>query len=254
MQKIALILSLVALSYGCSVTRMEVTRIFPGEYALKGDITVENLTKSNLTRSDFFIEKAEVKIINEGEEMSGLGSIKFQTPDKYLISLRSKTGIEAARIFLTKDSVYINDRINKKLYFGSSEDLKKRYGIANSFIPLLLGDYINDIQTVNKIGKCVEDKLETVGVIKGVRVRYIFDCSTGKTIMAMPDYGRKEDQVTIEYSEFFMKNNKIVPGKVIVTDSLGRGIIEIRIRKIESPWEGSIEFVPGKQYEKIHLL
>ena len=30
--------------------------------------------------------------------------------------------------------------------------------------------------------------------------------------------------------------------------------IEIKILKIVIPWEGSIEFIPGKQYEKIHLL
>jgi Domain of unknown function (DUF4292) len=233
---------------------MEVNRIFPGEYALKGDITAGSLIKGNLTNTDFFIEKAEVKIVNGGEEMSGLGSIKFQSPDKYLISLRSKTGIEAARIFLTKDSVYINDRINKRFYFGSSEDLKKKYGVANSFIPVLLGDYINDIQPVSKIGKCYDNKLETVGVIKGLRVRYIFDCSTGKTITAIAEDGRKEDQVTIEYTDFFMKGDKIIPGKIKVTDSLGRDLIEIRIKKIECPWEGSVEFIPGRQYKKIHLL
>ena len=40
-----------------------------------------------------------------------MATIKYELPDKYLISIRSKAGIEAARIFITKDTVLINDRI-----------------------------------------------------------------------------------------------------------------------------------------------
>ena len=58
-------------------------------------------------------------------------------PDKFLISIKSHTGIEVARIFLTGDSIMINDRINKKLYYGSTSYLKNKYGLTTAVFPVI---------------------------------------------------------------------------------------------------------------------
>ena len=66
----------------------------------------ESIINQNLTVRSFFIERAEFKIISNDGEKSGIGTIKFLMPDRFLISIKSKTGIEVARIFLTGDSIY----------------------------------------------------------------------------------------------------------------------------------------------------
>ena len=103
---------------------------------------MERIENQNLTKRNFFIQKAEIEILSEEENQKLIASIKFIYPDQYLISLKSKTGIEAARIFITDDTVLINDRINRKLYFGKPAQLKNKYGISPAVLPVVLGDFI----------------------------------------------------------------------------------------------------------------
>jgi len=70
----------------------------------------------------------------------------------------------------------------------------------------------------------------------------------------VPEDNIEENELQIRYSEFFKANNIYAPGKIEISDKLSRTIIEIKIVKIVSPWEGTVDFVPGKQYKKIHLL
>ena len=118
------------------------------------------LLNQNLTARSFFIEKAEFKISSGDGEKSGIGTVKFQMPDKFLISIKSKAGIEVARIFLTGDSIFINDRFNKKLYYGSTSYLKSKYGYYNIIIASILGDYVNDQKLDRSKINCIEWKVK----------------------------------------------------------------------------------------------
>ena len=63
-----------------------------------------------------------------------------------------------------------------------------------------------------------------------------------------------DNGLQIGYSQFFKISNLNAPGKIEISDKQNNTVIEIRIQKIVIPWEGTIDFIPGKQYEKIHLL
>ena len=53
----------------------------------------------------------------------------------------------------------------------------------------------------------------------------------------------------------FLKVNEInIPGKIEISERQSSTTIEIKIQKIITPWEGTIEFIPGKQFKKIRLL
>ena len=80
-------------------------------------------------------------------------------PDKYLVSIKSNTGIEIARIYLTEDSVMLNDRLNKKLYYGSASDLKKKYGLTTAILPVIIGDYVNDGKSDEESQNCIDGRL-----------------------------------------------------------------------------------------------
>lgn len=254
MRKINFILFLVILSTGCSVIRIEGNR----NYGLSNEIIAERLfesiKKQNITTNSFFIQKAEIKISTQEGTEKVLGSIKFESPDKYLISIKSRAGIEAARIFISDDTILINDRINKKQYYGSPQYLKRKYGITASVLPVIFGDYITDNLSDNSQAKCLDGKLDMDCIAGGIKIKYVIDCKKGKTILAIPENGLNNGGIEIQYSDFFKKVDVITAGKIEIKDFQRMTRIEIKIQKIESPWNGNIEFIPGNKYEILQLL
>ena len=118
MRKNALILLLIYCITGCSVVKRETNTDFLSEENQTN--SYEQIRALNITNKDFNIIKAEIDISTDNEKQKLLGSIKYKTPETYLISIRNKSGIEAARILITSDTIMINDRINKKLYYGNT--------------------------------------------------------------------------------------------------------------------------------------
>jgi hypothetical protein len=253
LRKIIYILYFFLLCSGCSVNRKIETRRESVNSNLGKGTIYERIVNQNITSRNFFIERAEFKIINNEEQRSGFVTMKFLMPDKFLISIKSNTGIEIARVFLTGDSIMLNDRMSKKLYIGSASYLKGKYGITTSFLPVLLGDYLNDKSIDSSKINCKDGMVRITGIVEDIVIKYLFDCKYGKCVLTLPDKSQNESQLKINYSEFFNANSINVPGKVEISDSQTRTLIQLRIQKIVFPWKGTLEFVPGKQYEKIYL-
>jgi hypothetical protein len=175
-------------------------------------------------------------------------------PDKFLVSIKSRAGIEISRIYVTEDSILLNDRLNKKLYYGSASDLKKKYGLTMSVLPVILGDYINDDRMDEANQECKNGTLERNAVIGDIKLRYNIDCKYAKSILTAPENERNVAGMKIEYGNFFMYGGINIPESIDISETQNNTRIEIKILKIVIPWEGSIEFIPGRQYEKIHLL
>ncbi len=77
----------------------------------------DRLIASNLTQETLLILfKADVEVFNNGENRKLISTVKYRKPGNYLVSVKHRTGVEAARIYITKDTVLINDRIYKTLY------------------------------------------------------------------------------------------------------------------------------------------
>jgi hypothetical protein len=254
LRKIILILTVVFISFGCAVKRKHTIPTSTTSTASSLVNLNESIVNQNLTSRSFYIGRAEFKIKNSVTEKSGLGTVKFLMPDKFLISLKSNTGIEVARIFLSGDSVMVNDRFNKRLYYGSTSFLKSKFGITAAMLPVLLGDYVNDQKYDSSMIKCTDGKLNVIGIINNHRVKYLIECELEKIILTVLE-GMKEDHILeIRYSEFIKRSNINSPGKIEISERKSSTTIEIRIQEIVSPWNGVIDFIPGKQYEKIHLL
>jgi Domain of unknown function (DUF4292) len=254
LRKITCILIIYVICAGCSVGKKQ-TKSKELETIPEGAGNIyESIVNQNVTARNFFIEKADFKIVSGGGEESGIGTIKFMMPDKYLISIKSRTGIEIARIFLTEDSIMLNDRLNKKLYYGSASYLKSKYGLTTAILPVILGDCINDEIPDRDRLTCKEGKINLDAIIKDIRIKYVVDCKYGKSILTLPANGNNSNGLKIEYGKFFRSNGINIPGIIDISESQTNTRIEIKIQKIIFPWEGSLEFIPGKQYEKIHLL
>lgn len=242
------------MSTGCSVIRNRETL----NYEFKNDVLderiLERTAKQNITSDGFYIQKAEFKISTKEETKKLLGSIKFEKSGQFLISIKSRSGIEAARVFISADTVLINNRINRKLYYGSSDYFMRKYGVKASVLKIIFGDYINDNLSDNSKVKCSGGKMYTEGTVSGIRIKYTIDCKKEKIILSETEHNWKESKILIKYGDFFKNGNILLPGKIEIRDEESMTTIEIRIKKIELPWQGSIEFIPGNSYEKLQLL
>jgi hypothetical protein len=208
--------------------------------------------EQNITYKNFYISKAEVEILSNERKENILCTVKHVYPGKYLISIKNRAGIEAARIFVSNDTLLINDRINRKIYYGENKILEKKYGISYVLIPVLLGDLINnDLAEKNK-EECIKGLIRTNYFIEGFRIQYVVDCKIYKAIYA---YVMEENnEIEFKFSKYFKKGNLLFPGLIEVDDKNSMVHIIINVKKVDFPWEGSIDFIPGAKYEFIPIL
>jgi len=221
---------------------------------MAGDSLAYYITHQNITMEGFFIEKADFTIKTANIDKTGIGTIKFLPPDKYLISIKSNTGIEAFRIYISGDSIQVNDRIDKTYLYGTSQMLKSRFGITTALLPVLFGDYLNDKNLEDNSLKCKNGFTEIEGIAGGTDLRYNVDCRYGKSILTEPVEGVFSSKIQIRFSDFIRTGRKYVPGSIEIRETLSNSMIGIRIQKITIPWRGPLEFIPGKQYNKLPLL
>lgn len=253
MRKIGSILFIFILLTGCSVLKKGNKSNAEISVDLEKNSLEDKLEKQNLTNRSFFIQKADIEVYTDNENQSFSASIRFVVPDTFLISLRSKSGIEAARIFISKDTLLINDRINRKLYYGKPEYLEGRYGFSASLLPVILGDFIKDNKEEIINTNCLEGKLDLEQFLNGLKIRYTVDCKRGKIILVTQEGSLRDIDNKVRYSNFIRHGDILIPAKIQINIAESMTNINIRFKKIESPWKGSIEFIPGNKYELIEL-
>jgi len=211
------------------------------------------IVKSNITNSDFFIQKAEIEINNEETTTELYASMKYQKEGKYLISIRSKSGIEVVRIFLTNDTILANDRINKKVYCGSASYIKNKYGISFRSLPVIFGDFIE----VDNPGKVIIDCIDGRGVfsdnIGEKALMMTIDCKEMKIIESSISSENGVNRIKIKYDDFHKYGNVIYPSVIQIVESKTKSDIRIEIKKLVSDTEEKMIFIPGSNYESIML-
>lgn len=242
------------LCIGCTVIREGGKKIYSLNGRLENDINLKEVKKKNLTENGFVIQKAEIELNTPDGRNIFLASLKFERPDKYLLSIKSRTGIEAARIFISDDTILINDRIKQKLYCGSSDYLKVKYGITKSFLPVILGDFISDNFLETSQSSCLNGRIEHDCIIEGMKIKYVIDCKKEKATHVIQEVTKSDDIIEIEFSDFYEIGNLYIPGKILIKELLKKMEIKVSIKKFESPWKGNIEFIPGGKYEIIQLI
>ena len=254
MQKIAFVLFMAYISTGCSVVKNVRSKDYGFSGRLITEQTLEGLKIQNVTENNFYIRKAEIEIITLAGREKFLGSLKFERPGKYLISIKSRTGIEGARVLISDDTLLINDRINRKQYYGSADYLLKKFGISNSVLPVILGDYIGDKISGNFNSECLDGKLDVESIKSGMKIKYLIDCKKGKPILAITENNVDKENIKITYEDFIKKRDFLTPTKIEIFDPQRNTTIKIKILKMESPWDGTIEFIPGNRYKILQLL
>jgi hypothetical protein len=251
-KKIAIFLSLIYLS-GCSVLNLTKQDIGTKGRIFSDKIILDDIEGQNLSLKSFYIQKAKIRIVSDGHKENILASIKFLRPDSFLISIRSGSGIEAARIFLTDDTILINDRINRKFYYGSQKATKIKYGIDAKFFPLIFGDLVMDKKDFNGELNCKNSYSFFDTHIEGYLIKYKIDCNKRKAVSCTLINEIETKAVVFDYKDF--KNNLTgysVSG-VSIKNFNKTEVIDIEFSRVENPFYGQIQFIPGKNYELVEI-
>lgn len=211
---------------------------------------IKETRDGNLSLSDFNIIRADVVADIKGEKQKFLASFKYEFPDRWLISLRSNTGIEAVRAWVTIDTVLINDRLHKKLYFGSGSIIERKYGVPVVAIPLMFGDLIESVLVNADSVQCNNGVHNYKSKINDLITEYSINCKEKKvTSCTISNYGKGEIQFV--YSNEKKIKEKKFPGKIVIKYPEENINIELLIRKIDFNSNENMNFIPGKGYERI---
>lgn len=251
MYKVIFILTAVIITTGCSVFQRAERSELKGTVVANWEVIEELVVKQNITANNFFINKARIEIITRDVKESFLATIKFIYPDTFLVSLRSKTGIEAARIYFTGDTILINDRINRKLFYGRPGNAGRKYGISPEILPVLLGDFIDE--NVNQSdNECINGEIVINTAIAGNKIRYLIDCNNAKVITVSRESSNNNIPAIIKFGKFIREGGIFFPS--IIDIEYSEMNVNIKIEKMEYPWNGNIDFINGNNYELVELL
>lgn len=215
--------------------------------------TIESVIKNNLSNNNFYIQKADINIIQENISVRLVADIKFKKPDTMMITVRSRTGIEAGRALITKDTLIVRDRINKKLLIGEPAALGAKYGVDPLFILAILGDIVVEDNDKTKSMECVRGDFSREFNVRGKIVEYVIDCQRKKLKHAYLEGDIKSGNITIDMNDFNNSESAVYPGKIVINDDLKSLTVVIEIKKIESPWNGKIGAVSGQGYKVVKI-
>jgi hypothetical protein len=254
LQKIINILAFIFLTAGCAVIKKDINKMV-ARNETAGNLSFEEKVRlHNITNNGFFITRANISIDKEGVIINTIANIRYNAPQKYLISIRSFGGIEAARIMITEDTLLINDRINKRLLYGNPDYIRRNYGIDPVIIPVIFGDFYSRKNHSVNPDDCINGEKKRTEVISKFKYIYTFDCSREKLINTVIESDREKSVYILNYGEF-ARSGEIIYPKNIRLERIDDNIkINIEIKEIEYPWNENFEFIPGSKYEKIKLL
>lgn len=253
MRKITFILIISALIIeGCSTSRRAGTGTF--QDAADGDGTVvSDVVRNNISNFGFNINRADIFYSIDGVSGKLVAGVKHKNPDTLLVTIRHSTGIEIGRIFLTSDTILINDRINRRVMYGDPAFLEKRYGIERGMIMVVLGDIIMKDEERNVNNNCQNGVLTIQTKLEDGRINYEIDCKLRKITNTILVRNTTNDRITIRYKNFIKRGNNIVPGTIEIEDLKNKALIRMEIKGVEIPWKGRVDFIYGTRYKFMRI-
>jgi len=214
---------------------------------------LETVISNNLSNHDFYIRRSDIRVRQENVTVNLNASIKFRRPDSLMISVRSGIGVEAGKGFLTGDTVIVNDRFNRKLMVGDPEEIRSKYGIDPALIYIILGDLIVGKDDYRSVLNCQKGEFRSQYDVGGRTVEYTVDCQRKKVRKVYLEGDVRTGNITILLSGIVKDGNITYPEKIAINDDLKELDIEIQIKRIESPWSGSVGTVGGQGYRVVKI-
>ena len=247
-----IIFIVVMIVAGCSVKRTALLSTRDSDLESSVMLAVSDIAELNFTAQPFFIPRADINIVNNNESQRVMAIVRFAQPDSFLISVRAFLGFELARILITSDTLLVNDRINRTLYFASNQNLKTRFGFDLMFFPVLLGDLITGKHTLSEIN-CSDKTTVFREFGREYIINYFIDCTTKKCRRVTVENQFMRDYISIEFDDFGAEGKMIFPKHVKINNFANFDLLEMKIDRVEFGAGSAIEFIPGRNFERVEI-
>jgi hypothetical protein len=218
----------------CSSAKRGKTVVENNSAVLSGEKILELSIQNNFGDNGVLIKNGKAYI--ESSLFSGNFDfyVKKNSMGDYTISGMGPLGIELIKIYGIKDSTYVIDRINKKIYAGKTTNVYSKYGLPADFMTLLFGDIpgkaILHSATINEIGEVeafYEDKYYSREIlIKRDVLRAV------KTVINKNVSG---ESLTFSYDKFVNVEGITYPQKICIDCVKPLFHVEILVESIKSP-------------------
>ena len=232
------------------------------------EVTLESLKNNKNFEKYLKLDGASVTMrINSKEERFSAG-IAIKRDELLIISIIPMAGIEAMRVYCTKDSIIVLNRKEKTYYCETYGKILSRYGVHINFDDLVAicaneffiyekeneniynvryenvdnerrrAEYTNSTEKESKIQQSI-----IYNTIKG----------TIEEILIVDD--RKNMKMTVNYSNFIKVEEGVFPEKMAIMIKRGKNTLTMRIdiRKIEAEKEINLNIEIPAQYIKTEL-
>jgi hypothetical protein len=216
-------------------------------------LTETQIEENNLSNRSFTIQKAEIELDNNGTLVYLIANMRYSREGKYLISIRSKSGIEVGRVFITNDTILANDRVNKKLYYGSAGNLENKYGISFGSIPVILGDLMIIKKRKNEHIECKNGEAKFSESTNGRIIDYTVNCNRKKITLARLNGTSGGANLEIRFGNFVSREDVTYPGTIEISENESQPKIRIEIKKVELDNVEELRFIPGANYEEVMI-
>jgi hypothetical protein len=252
--KIIVIIFSYCLLISCSVFKTRKTDLLEESIRSTEKGKLNYVIDKNISFNNFFISNAKIQVIENEGVNEFLINVKHVFPEKYLISIRNKMGFEIVRIFVSSDTLLVNDRINRAVLYGGINKFEKKYGVKAFLIPVLFGDLIINKESFKSQEDCDKGLITIDLEIDQLMLKYVIDCEKSKVTDAFIKNVTNNNEYQIKYSGFIKEENYLFPQKIQINYKNKEMKLIIVIKKIEFSWNGNIDFVPGNKYEFIPIL
>ena len=215
MQRVIVFLCLACLFVSCSVFKKGSSK---ENIVYSGTLSVSNVTDINVSSLNFDIQKISIELMTSDGSQSFMANLKYRIGGEYLISLRSKMGIEIARISLKDDSIFVFDRINRILYEEDGYYFLNEFGFDISFLSLIFGNVLLDGMPKDEIFSCNNGNTIIINRLGEINVKYDIDCSIKKPNEILI-YENSSLVSSLMLSDYFEIENYFFPAKVYLNTS-----------------------------------
>jgi hypothetical protein len=220
---------------------------------LSDDEIVTSVAKKNISDSGFYIKKAVVDYSDATNNLKFLLSVKHNRNGEYLAIARAMAGLELFRIYITSDTILINDRLNQTLSVGNGRYLKENFSLDFNSLVYLFGDFYYTENLKSYSSGCLMGTKQFTDYIGNEKVDIKIDCNDGKVVYTKLIDELRNHSVSLTFFNFIKNGNMTYPEKTDMIFSENKIGLNIDIQSIDLDWNGEIDFVSGSDY-KLELL
>jgi hypothetical protein len=127
--KAELLFLITALTAGIFNSCRSIAPVVRESVSYTADEIYENVARNEPDIKTYSAGRVSFKINDNDEELNLRGSVRINKDSAILVSINAFAGIEAARLFLSPDSVKILDRINNRYFLGNYEEAEKFFPV-----------------------------------------------------------------------------------------------------------------------------